>query len=96
MLAFSSALRTALRAAAPAEREDLVAPSLQLEPAAYPDAQEMLRKILEQLNARGSLFTSGLRASPKVSVTYGSAGVAYGIYRIACAQEDSGLLAHAD
>jgi len=37
-----------------------------------------------------------LQAAPKVSVTYGAAGVAYGLYRIACAREDARLLALAD
>jgi hypothetical protein len=65
-------------------------------PAAYSDAEEMLRRMLARLDAEGSLFASGLKAAPRVSVTYGSAGVAYGLYRIACAREDARLLSLAD
>jgi serine/threonine-protein kinase len=65
-------------------------------PAGYPDAEEMLRGVLARLDSGGSLFTSGLKAAPRVSVTYGSAGVAYGLYRIACARGDARLLALAD
>ena len=64
--------------------------------AAYPDAQEMLRGVLRRLDAGGILFAGGVAASPKVSVTYGSAGIAYGLYRIACARDDPQLLALAD
>ena len=35
-------------------------------------------------------------ASPSASVTYGSAGIAYAAYRLACAREDGRLLALAD
>jgi serine/threonine-protein kinase len=65
-------------------------------PATFPDAQTMLRSMLARLDAAAPLFTSGLNAAPRVSVTYGSAGVAYGLYRIACARQDAQLLALAD
>jgi serine/threonine-protein kinase len=65
-------------------------------PATFPDAQAMLRSMLARLEAAEPLFASGLKAAPKVSITYGSAGVAYGLYRIACARQDARLLALAD
>jgi serine/threonine-protein kinase len=49
-----------------------------------------------RLDAAAPLFASGPKAAPKVSVTYGMAGMAYGVYRIACAREDAQLLALAD
>ena len=64
--------------------------------AAYPEALEMLGDMLLRLDSGGSLFARGVAASPKVSVTYGSAGIAYGLYRIACARDDPRLLALAD
>ena len=86
----------AVRSCAVAEEETLVAPHISAEPSAYPDAREILSKLLSRLEADGPLFASGLKAAPKVSVTYGSAGMAYGLYRIACAREDAQLLALAD
>jgi eukaryotic-like serine/threonine-protein kinase len=72
------------------------APVVSTAPTAYQDAEEMLRGMLARLDAPGPLFASGLKAAPRVSVTYGSAGVAYGLYRMACAREDARLLALAD
>ena len=63
---------------------------------AYPDAEDMLQRVLARVDRGGSLFESGLKAGPAVSVTYGSAGIAYGLYRIACARGDARLLAHSD
>jgi len=85
-----------LKAVAVPETASVPAPDLTTAPSAYPDAEEMLRGMLVRLDAKGSLFASGLNAAPRVSVTYGSAGVAYGLYRIACAREDARLLALAD
>jgi serine/threonine-protein kinase len=65
-------------------------------PASYGDAEEMLKGMLARLDAAGPLFASGLKTAPKVSVTYGTAGIAYGLYRIACAREDAKLLSLAD
>jgi len=67
-----------------------------IQPSAYPDAQQMLRSILERMDVGGSLFDSGLDAAPRVSVTYGSAGIAYALYRIACTRDNPHLLATAD
>jgi eukaryotic-like serine/threonine-protein kinase len=65
-------------------------------PAAFPDAQDMLRSVLTRMDIGGGIFASGLEAAPRVSVTYGSAGIAYALYRIACSRDDSRLLASAD
>ncbi len=62
----------------------------------YPEAQNMLRKLLARLDPGEPLFAGGLQSSPRVSVTYGAAGVAYGLYRIARAREDGEMLALAD
>jgi serine/threonine-protein kinase len=86
----------AVKSCAVAEEEPFVAPRISAEPTAYPDAREILSRMMSRLEADGPLFASGLKAAPKVSVTYGSAGVAYGLYRIACARDDAGLLALAD
>jgi serine/threonine-protein kinase len=86
----------AVKNCAVAEPEQLGPPHIAAEPAPYPDAQEILRKMLARLDAAAPLFDSGLKAAPRVSVTYGAAGVAYGLYRIACAREDAGVLALAD
>jgi eukaryotic-like serine/threonine-protein kinase len=85
-----------LRAVAVPETTSVAAPEVSTLPAAYPDAEKMLGRILARLDAAEPLFAQGLGAAPKVSVTYGSAGVAYGLYRIACAREDARLLALAD
>ena len=63
--------------------------------AATPDAQNMLRSVLARIDVRGELFAAGLVA-PRTSVTYGSAGIAYACYRIACSRDDARLLAAAD
>jgi eukaryotic-like serine/threonine-protein kinase len=63
---------------------------------AYSTAEDMLQRMLARLDQRGSLFESGLKTGPRVSVTFGSAGVAYGLYRIAFAREDARLLALSD
>ncbi|MEO6835976.1 MAG: lanthionine synthetase LanC family protein [Candidatus Tumulicola sp.] len=44
----------------------------------------------------GALLQGGPMASPAASINYGSAGVAYALYRIACASDDAELLALAD
>jgi eukaryotic-like serine/threonine-protein kinase len=85
-----------LKAVAAPETASVPAPAVTTAPAAYSDAREMLRGMLARFDSGGPLFASGLKAAPRVSITYGSAGVAYGLYRIACAREDAGLLALAD
>ncbi|HYW44467.1 MAG TPA: lanthionine synthetase LanC family protein [Bryobacteraceae bacterium] len=86
----------ALKSCAVVEDQRPIPSRIAAEPSAYPDAQEILGRMLARLDARAPLFASGLAAAPKVSVTYGMAGMAYGLYRIACAREDAELLALAD
>jgi len=62
----------------------------------YPAAEDMLQRLLARVGQGGSLLESGLKAAPKVSVVFGSAGVAYGLYRIARARGDGRLLALSD
>ncbi|MDE3178514.1 MAG: protein kinase [Acidobacteriota bacterium] len=85
-----------LRAVALPDEVSVPAPEVATAPAAYPDAEKMLAGMLGRLDLAEPLFAQGLRVAPKVSVTYGSGGVAYGLYRIACAREDARLLAMAD
>jgi serine/threonine-protein kinase len=89
MADFASAL------AAIARTEDAVVEEL-VAPTAFPEAQQMLRSALARMDVGGSLFVAGLDAAPKVSVTYGSAGIAYALYRMACSRDDCHLLATAD
>jgi eukaryotic-like serine/threonine-protein kinase len=67
-----------------------------IQPSEYPDAKQMLHSILERMDVGGSLFDAGIDAAPSVSVTYGSAGIAYAFYRLACTSDDPQLLATAD
>ncbi|WP_348266085.1 lanthionine synthetase LanC family protein [Edaphobacter paludis] len=59
-----------------------------------------LDRVLEHELARvgfsGGLINSGLPTAPKASLTYGAAGVAYALYRIACRHQDAALLSLAD
>jgi len=66
------------------------------EPASYAGAEEILGNMLRRFEANGPLFANGLKTAPRISVTYGSAGIAYGLYRVACAREDAELLSLAD
>jgi serine/threonine protein kinase len=65
-------------------------------PAPRSSATEMLARMLKRLAARAPLLQSGLEAAPRTSVTYGSAGVACALHRIACARQDPEVLALAD
>ena len=66
------------------------------EPSTCPGAHQVLARMLARLDADAPLFASGPNAAPKVSVTYGMAGMAYGLYRIACARDHAQLLTLAD
>jgi serine/threonine protein kinase len=68
----------------------------EVKPAPFPEAQEMLRSVLLRLDVCGELFASGLDAAPRLSLSYGSAGIAYALYRIACSRDDGRLLSSAD
>jgi serine/threonine protein kinase len=65
-----------LKTVAVPEAANVPAPDSSTAPATYPDAEKMLRGILARLDAGAPLFASGLKTAPRVSVTYGAAGVA--------------------
>jgi serine/threonine-protein kinase len=85
-----------LRSLGKSEPESVALGATSTVQSAYRDAEDMLQRMLVRLDGRGSLFESGLKAGPRVSVMFGSAGVAYGLYRIACARRDARLLALSD
>jgi serine/threonine protein kinase len=59
-------------------------------------AELLLSNVLERLRWQGSLLAEGLPRSPTASVTYGAAGVATFLYRVACVRSDPELLVLAD
>jgi serine/threonine-protein kinase len=65
-------------------------------PAGSRAAEALLERVLERLEMEGSLFRDGLPEPPRASVTYGAAGIACALYRIALAREDAALLSLAD
>jgi serine/threonine protein kinase len=93
---FATAADFASAVAAIAQSEDAVAVEEVVTPAAFPEAQQMLRSVLARMDVGGSLFVAGLDAAPRTSVTYGSAGIAYALFRMACSRDDCRLLATAD
>jgi eukaryotic-like serine/threonine-protein kinase len=62
----------------------------------HTSARETLTRALDRLDANAPLLHSGITASPRGSVTFGSAGVACALHRIACAFQDPKILALAD
>ncbi|MGO9339440.1 MAG: lanthionine synthetase LanC family protein [Terracidiphilus sp.] len=87
--AFANALRNVDQTPSPIKSPDNG-------PASYATATGMLTRILKRLDVDAPLFQSGLAAAPKASVTYGSAGVACALHRIACARQDPKILSLAD
>ena len=59
-------------------------------------AQELLNSVIKHVGLEGSLFPSELTIAPTCSLTYGAAGIAYALYRIACARNNAALLSLAD
>jgi len=59
-------------------------------------AEALLQRVLERAGSDGPLFREGLPEPPRASVTYGAAGIACGLYRIALAREDAEVLSLAD
>ncbi len=55
----------------------------------------VLERTIRAVDPRGPTFAADL-ASPTASVTFGAAGVAAGLYRIACARDDPWMLSVAD
>lgn len=58
-------------------------------------AEGVLHDVLERVQISGPLLKTGL-ARPNASVTYGAAGIAYALYRIAHVRGDPALLALSD
>jgi serine/threonine-protein kinase len=59
-------------------------------------AQELLHNVLRRLGPEGPGLHSGLTVAPTCSLANGAAGMAYALYRIACAQDNASLLSLAD
>jgi len=59
-------------------------------------AETLLSRVLERVGIDGPLFRDGLPEPPRASVTYGAAGIACGLHRIAMAREDAEILSLAD
>lgn len=59
-------------------------------------AEELLNAVLQRVGFSGPLLASRWTGAPTASVTYGAAGTAYALYRIACAYSDATLLSLAD
>jgi serine/threonine-protein kinase len=58
--------------------------------------EALLEEMLARTSLTGDLFRSGINVAPVCSVYYGSAGIAYALYRIALVREDPTLLSVAD
>ena len=65
-------------------------------PAGSRAGEALLARVLERLGMEGPLFRDGLPEPPRASVTYGAAGIACALHRIALAREDAALLSLAD
>jgi eukaryotic-like serine/threonine-protein kinase len=65
-------------------------------PVSYPTALKTLSRILKRLDSSAPLLQAGLTCAPTGSISYGSAGVACALHRIACARQDPKLLSLAD
>jgi serine/threonine-protein kinase len=57
--------------------------------------RQLVADVLARIEAPGELFARGLQP-PTASVTYGGAGIAYALLRLAQLRDDAGLLAQAD
>ena len=85
---FAGAFRGAMAPAAPASRVSATADS--------DDSRILLERVLETISDPTRELEQQGPASPRASVNYGYAGIAYAAYRIACARDDAGLFALAD
>lgn len=96
--AFAEALGAA-RSTAPAlvtTDSDETAEPTRRAPDASPGTRPFLDRFLERVGPGGALYASGYTEAPVSSVNFGAAGLAYSLYRIACARDDATLLALAD
>jgi hypothetical protein len=61
-----------------------------------PPAAALLARVLARVGPGGELFREGLPEPPRITVSYGAAGIACGLHRMALAREDAELLSLAD
>lgn len=59
-------------------------------------ARQFVADTLDELRPSNPLFQSGLQSTPTCSITFGSAGIACALYRIAMVCEDAAFLSMAD
>ncbi len=64
--------------------------------AAWNGPGRIRKELLRRVGLTGSLLRPGSLPPPATSLNFGSAGVAYALYRIACGRDDGELLALAD
>lgn len=72
------------------------APAADAPPAADPGFIQMKASLLERLALTAPLLAGAPLPAPTTSVNYGTAGIAYALYRMSCATEDAEMLALAD
>lgn len=58
--------------------------------------RDLRTKAMQRIGFGGTLLSGGPLPPPAASLNYGSAGIAYAVYRMACSSEDPELLALAD
>jgi len=56
----------------------------------------LVKEVMERFAPDAALYRSRALAAPTASVNFGAAGIAYALYRMACATRNARLLAHAD
>jgi eukaryotic-like serine/threonine-protein kinase len=61
----------------------------------FSQGERLLADYVRRLDPAGVLFEAGLPDPPHASINYGSGGVAYFLYRLACIREDAQLLSWA-
>jgi hypothetical protein len=66
------------------------------EPSGMRVAEGLLDEVLRRTSISGPLLAAGLASPPICSVTFGAAGIAYALYRIACTRADPAVLSAAD
>jgi eukaryotic-like serine/threonine-protein kinase len=101
-----AAFAAALRAAADA-REASRRPYSPAKPAVFPKetriagdgltgAEPVVRSLVQAMGLGSDLLRNGITQAPTCSLSHGAAGVAYGLYQLACRWQDSAVLALAD
>lgn len=90
MADFAAALRAA------AIPESAAGKTKRAVPNRFSEGERLLADYLRRLDPAGALFEAGLPEPPYTSINYGSGGVAYFLYRLACIREDAQLLSWAE